>query len=167
MGQYYKVFNKTKKEYLNPHSFGNGLKLMEFTSDGKGLLQCLSLLLAEGNGRGGGDHPSKSPLIGSWSGDQITIQGDYADDTIWDQLQKKDHEGNKNPKYVKWTDISMDIYRVLLEDSWIALDMKNQLKEHGTKYLFGDEKELMKELFPLECHEGDLRQEYEFKPKTK
>ena len=28
MGQYYKVVNKTKKEFLDPHSFGHGAKLM-------------------------------------------------------------------------------------------------------------------------------------------
>lgn len=30
MGQYYMVMNLAKKEYLHPHHFGDGLKLMEF-----------------------------------------------------------------------------------------------------------------------------------------
>lgn len=41
MGQYYYVINVTKKEYLHPHKFFDGLKLLEFG--------CSS------NGRGGGD----------------------------------------------------------------------------------------------------------------
>ena len=30
MGQYFKVLNLDKKEYLHPHCCGDGLKLMEF-----------------------------------------------------------------------------------------------------------------------------------------
>ena len=30
MGQYYVIANLDKKEFLNPHKFGDGVKLMEF-----------------------------------------------------------------------------------------------------------------------------------------
>ena len=49
MGQYFKVINKTKKEFINPHTFGNGLKLWEIVASGKGVMQGLGLLLAEGH----------------------------------------------------------------------------------------------------------------------
>ena len=158
MGQYYKVFNKTKKEYLNPHTFGNGLKLMEFTSDGKGILQGLSLLLANGNGRGGGDLHSDNPLIGSWSGHSITIEGDYADDTLWDELEPTIYGDNDNhvpnPRYDKeWTDISADVLRLLFEDSYIRSEASSYIKEHGDQYLYGDNREVMLEIFADEMKE--------------
>jgi len=57
MGQYYYVINPQKKEYLHPHVFGNGLKLMEFGCSSCSTLTGLALLLADKNtnGRGGGD----------------------------------------------------------------------------------------------------------------
>ena len=39
----------------------------------------LFLLLANSNGRGGGDVDDHA-LIGAWSGDRIVIQGDYAEE---------------------------------------------------------------------------------------
>ena len=161
MGQYYKVFNKTKKEYLTPHTFGNGFKLMEFTSDGRGILQGLSLLLANGNGRGGGDHHSDSEIIGRWSGDNITIDGDYADDTLWAKLDKDGENYEKG-----WKDISKDVYRVLLQDSWIGKEMEERLKKDGDRFLYGEELELMQELFPTAIHEGNLRQKFDFVEKS-
>lgn len=79
MGQYYYVVNVTKKQYLHPHKFGDGLKLMEFGPSGDGTMAGLAILLADGNGRGGGDLHSDKTVIGSWAGDQIVIAGDYAD----------------------------------------------------------------------------------------
>lgn len=79
MGQYYLVVNLDKKQYLHPHRFGDGLKLREFGQSGFGTMYALASLLADGNGRGGGDIPSEDPLIGSWAGDRIVIAGDYAD----------------------------------------------------------------------------------------
>jgi hypothetical protein len=79
MGQYYYVVNVTKKQYLHPHDFNDGLKLLEFGASGDGTMMGLALLLSDGNGRGGGDARNQSQLIGSWAGDQIVIAGDYAD----------------------------------------------------------------------------------------
>lgn len=55
MGQYYHPINITKKEYLNPHLFGDSLKLLEFSRSEDGVMTALALLLASGNGHGGGD----------------------------------------------------------------------------------------------------------------
>lgn len=81
MGQYWIVVNKTKREFLNPDEFGDGIKLMEFGRSGDGTTAALAVLLARGNGRGGGDCRSSSPLIGSWAGDHVEIAGDYGDET--------------------------------------------------------------------------------------
>lgn len=80
VGQYYYIVNTAKRQYLHAHKFGDGLKLMEFGSSGSGTMMALAVLLADGNGRGGGDLHCASPLIGSWAGDPIVIAGDYADD---------------------------------------------------------------------------------------
>lgn len=79
MGQYYKIVNLDKRQYLIPHDFGDGLKLMEFGMSGHGTMTALAILLASGNGRGGGDLSSEKPIVGSWAGDRIVIAGDYDD----------------------------------------------------------------------------------------
>ena len=79
MGQYYKIVNIDKKQFLHPHTFGDGLKLLEFGCSAPGTMTALAVLLADGNNRGGGDLRSDHPLIGSWAGDRIVVAGDYAD----------------------------------------------------------------------------------------
>lgn len=82
MGQYYKIVNPAKKEYLNPSSFGDGLKLQDFGNGSFGTMFALALLLSSGNNQGGGDLSSNDPLIGSWAGDPIYILGDYSDKMV-------------------------------------------------------------------------------------
>jgi len=79
MGQHYRMVNLDKKQYLHPYKLGDGLKLLEFGTAGEGTMMALAALLADGNGRGGGDLLSDHPLVGSWAGDRIVIAGDYAD----------------------------------------------------------------------------------------
>jgi hypothetical protein len=79
MGQYYLIVNIDKNQMLEPHKFGAGMKLMEFGNQGGSIMTGLAVLLADGNGRGGGDLRSSDPIIGSWAGDRIVIAGDYAD----------------------------------------------------------------------------------------
>lgn len=81
MGQYHIPVNLTKREFLDPHGLGDGLKLRE-QIDGPlgGIPAALVVLLAASNGRGGGDLPG-DPIVGRWAGDQIAIVGDYAEDT--------------------------------------------------------------------------------------
>ena len=79
MGQYHKVYNIDKKEYIEPHEINNGLKLVEQIGFEESTSTALFLLLANSNGRGGGDVEDHA-LIGSWAGDRIVIQGDYAEE---------------------------------------------------------------------------------------
>ena len=79
MGQYYLIVNLDKKEYIKPHAFGDGAKLLEFGSSSCGTMNALALLLASGNGRGGGDLQSSNSIIGSWAGNRIVVAGDYDD----------------------------------------------------------------------------------------
>lgn len=114
MGQYYKVVNTTKKQVLEPHSFGSGAKLMEFSSDGRSIMQGLAILLADGNGRGGGDLKSDNPLVGSWAGDSIVIAGDYADEGKFVQDEKVNLYFGAND----YEDISFKVIEVLCDDHW-------------------------------------------------
>ena len=81
MGQYHQVYNVDKKESIHGHRINNGLKLLEQIGWDKSTSTALWLLLANSNGRGGGDALSKHPLIGSWAGDRIVVQGDYVETT--------------------------------------------------------------------------------------
>lgn len=78
MGQYHYPVNLTKKQFLDPHKFGDGLKLREFGCSYNGTLTALTYLLASSTGRGGGDFEKRS-LAGAWAGDQIAIIGDYSE----------------------------------------------------------------------------------------
>lgn len=77
MGQYHKAYNKDKREFINPQGIDCGLKLMEQVGE-EGTSTALFLLLANSNGRGGGD-AEDHPMVGAWAGDRIVVQGDYAE----------------------------------------------------------------------------------------
>ncbi|MBP9869868.1 MAG: hypothetical protein KBC53_00015 [Nitrosomonas sp.] len=79
MGQYHKVYNVDKKQFIHAHNIGLGLKLLEQVGFEKSTADALFLMVANSNGQGGGDAP-EHPLIGSWAGDRIVVQGDYADE---------------------------------------------------------------------------------------
>lgn len=64
MGQYHMPVCVDTMEQINPHRFGDGLKLMEFGCSGSGTMAALGLLL-------GGE--------GRWAGKRIVIVGDYAE----------------------------------------------------------------------------------------
>lgn len=140
MGQYHKVCNIGKHEFLNPHRFGSGLKLMEFGRDADGVLTGLAVLLAATNGpggRGGGDwHPwlggpgyegrevnvSKTEadrlareIPGRWAGDRIAIIGDYAEEG--DPGIDPADTPYSNPE--AWTDISDDVVAAIELDYYI------------------------------------------------
>lgn len=78
MGQHHKLYNLDKKEYVHAHRIGNGLKLLAQVGHEKSTSTALFLLVANSNGRGGGD-AKPHPMIGRWAGDRILVQGDYAD----------------------------------------------------------------------------------------
>jgi len=82
MGQYHKVYNLDKREFIHGHQINNGLKLMEQCGPGEGATtsDAVWLLLANSNGRGGGDAPKHS-MVGRWAGDRLVVQGDYVEGT--------------------------------------------------------------------------------------
>lgn len=116
MGQYYRVINIDKKQYLHPHKFGDGLKLVEFGCSANATLCGLAILLAEGNGRGGGDLDSESPIIGSWARDRIVVAGDYADDEPGDQRELNLYAITSEDA---WEDISEEVLLAMAHDASI------------------------------------------------
>jgi len=90
MGQYFIVVNLDKKEFIHPHKFGDGLKLLEFGCSSHGTLTALALLLRKSNEGGGGDlrEFEKCDLVGSWAADKIVIIGDYDESALYDEAQK-------------------------------------------------------------------------------
>lgn len=126
MGQYWVIINEDKKEYIQPHTFGDGAKLMEFGCSTCGTLTGLTILLADNvtNGRGGGDfNGDGKDVLGRWHGDRIKIVGDYGDDGLW------------NKAYDKWEDISLKVLNVIIEDKWVKKHQEaNSLTERLERY---------------------------------
>jgi len=144
MGQYYKIVNLTKKQYLTPHTFGDGAKLMEFGCSGSGVMTALALLLADGNNRGGGDMRSDDVIIGSWEGDRIVITGDYADAGKFTRHKEKNLYEVVSEAY---KDVSEKVLLVMAEDSYLKEDLrksldwnKNSLGPDVYKAIYGKEK---------------------------
>jgi len=138
MGQYYKIVNPAKQQYLHPHCFGDGLKLLEFGSSSMGTLLGLTILLADGNGRGGGDIRSSSAVVGSWAGDPVVITGDYAENgrflSAADLLDYKE-QGNEgvptlySAAHEMYENISFKVIRALCEDPFFREKFKQRLSD--------------------------------------
>jgi hypothetical protein len=148
MGQYYIVVNLRKQEYLHPHRFGNGLKLMEFGPSPDGIMCGLAVVLADGNGRGGGDLESANPVIGTWAGDPVVVAGDYADEgkhlpPDWQQHWTPDRHarqyttpyGEHPPTLYAYAqevyrDISDATVQAMLEDVYLRDSLHKRAQEH-------------------------------------
>jgi hypothetical protein len=77
MGQYHRLVNFTKKEYVVSYPLGNGAKLWEQVCWRHALSNVTHFLLARCSGRGGGDFHSE--MAGRWGGDRVSLVGDYAE----------------------------------------------------------------------------------------
>lgn len=83
MGQYYIIANMDKKEFLHPHRYGSGMKLMEWSYENNYLVNTMLNLMKN-----------------KWKGDRVYVIGDYADLTIYgdhdlqwhDTLEKLERE---------------------------------------------------------------------------
>lgn len=140
MGQYYLTVNLDKREYLDPHKLGDGLKLLEFGTSSNGTLTALAILLADGNNRGGGDLRSDHPIIGSWAGDRIVIAGDYADTGKFigeNELGTYILDGciEKHNLYSlaedQFRDVSLDVARAMCDDSYLKQDLMKKQAWNG------------------------------------
>lgn len=104
MGQSHILYNKTKKQMVHPHGIGNGYKLLEQVGWDMSTSTALFLLVSNSNGRGGGD-AEPHELIGSWAGDHIVVQGDYA--------EKYDNGFITKDEMVEYENISSKVKRMM------------------------------------------------------
>lgn len=121
MGQYYMIVNVDKKEYISPHDFDCGMKLMEFANPvytGK-IMSALAILLADGNGRGCGDLHSNNPIIGSWKFNRIVVAGDYADPVNPD-LPEEQQVSLYHIAQEEYTNVSIPVLLAMADDSYTA-----------------------------------------------
>jgi hypothetical protein len=121
MGQYYKIVNIKKKQYISPYIFGDGSKLMEFSMSANGVLAGLAILLADGNGRGGGDLHSENDIVGSWAGDNIVIAGDYADTG---KFVKEPEQNLYEVASSEGEDISIKVLDALFDDQYFFSEFR-------------------------------------------
>lgn len=116
MGQYWKPVNLTKKEYIEPHRLACSLKLSEQVAGGMTGKALLVLLATMPERRGSGDL-QEDPIIGHWAGDQVTLVGDYSEDSDFPNSpipfsEVYDACGNEDVP-VPFKDITDDVRRVL------------------------------------------------------
>ena len=130
--------NLTKKEYIHPHQFGDGLKMLEFGCGGD-TMTGLTILLACSHNRGGGDlHvESETPLtkhiLGRWAGDRIAIVGDYSAPDDFPGLDQEEIDAiwNEDDNGITgYVDISEHVIAALELDRYIREDRFAQAYSH-------------------------------------
>lgn len=142
MGQYHKVANLDKQQYLNPHQFGDGLKLMEFGCSSQGTLSALASMLIV-------DRQQVSP----WAGDRLTITGDYGDEgrfvpkefedvnlyVLLNYEEYTEEEEGDTPALTDGTSEAADKPAKRVAPVWTALktECEEQLKGLGFPMTFG------------------------------
>ena len=131
MGQYHKLVNITKKEYVKPHSIGLGAKHLEGVGFEGSMGDVMYLLaIAQGNERRGGGDAEGHNYLGRWAGDEVVVVGDYYE------------EEDDNPKFKglyfvdedkKYKDISSSIRGMLTK----VMKVKFKKEIYTTKHLDG------------------------------
>lgn len=140
MGQYFLVVNIDKWEYLHPHAFGDGLKLLEFGSSGSGTMCGLAILLQSSTEQGGGNLHSDSPMVGHWAGDRIVIAGDYGAPWVDPQDLSADEPERGGPNLyslarTKFKEISQEVIAAMMDDTYLRRDLEEKKGAFGQKGL--------------------------------
>jgi len=135
MGQYHKLINLTKKEYVNPYEIGLGAKHLEGIGFEGSMGDVMYLLsIAQGNERRGGGDAEGHRYIGRWAGDKVVVVGDYYD------------EDNDNPKFKGLYDVDVEEQKELWHDishgvrellSSVYDDLNFEKEIYKTKHLNG------------------------------
>lgn len=75
MGQYFRLINYDKKEYIDAWDFHQGAKLWEWCVNDH--CRLLPFLLRQSNEGGGGDIQKAFYWAGHWANNRIALVGDY------------------------------------------------------------------------------------------
>jgi hypothetical protein len=173
MGQYYMIANLSKKEYINPSAFGNGLKLMEFLSSSFGVLSGLGVLLASSNGNGGGDlwipqDTKWGDVPGRWAGDKIVIAGSRHDNPQSAGFNIYKKCGDSTPmeqlldaggELAVFKDVSDLVLGALLCDDWFRerfLDLPEKLNDNQKSYYNDQQRSIWARARPGETFPRDI-----------
>lgn len=107
MGQYHKLINLDKKEFVEPHEIGLFSKQYEHTGCEASLADAIYLLVMSSPESGGGDWPATEGVSGRWCGDRVVVLGDY---TKPDAIQG--YEGDASDLWREsesWLNISTEV----------------------------------------------------------
>jgi hypothetical protein len=110
MGQYHKLINLDKREAIQPHGLGLGLKQYEHTGCKGSLADAMYLLVMTSPQRGGGDWEYFDGLSGRWAGDRVVIIGDYTSDG---DLPDYPNAGNLYLESDGWKDLTAEVATAL------------------------------------------------------
>ena len=136
MGQYFYVLNLDKCQYLDPHCFGDGLKLLEFGCSSEGTMTGLALLLRKSSEGGGGDfdpdgyrgegipYRNSIEIVGSWAGDRTAIVGDYDESELYQEAR------------ASWQNVSHYVLDAMRLDPYLAEHIK-EAEQSGFSYIGG------------------------------
>lgn len=124
MGQYWKLVNLDKKEFVNPHKLASGLKLWECLANSPGIGAAMIILQsAMPEARGGGDFTLDSDneeyneiarrTVGRWAGDRVVMVGDYAVDSDLPRRQKASGIYGKCMSKDDWREDIKSCYRTI------------------------------------------------------
>lgn len=139
MGQYWLTVNLDKREYVDPHKLGSGLKLWEQLANSPGTGEAMIVLCAAmPEARSGGDldldtnwhGPERTDMsaegpavpdyneiahrtIGRWAGDRVALVGDYAEDSDLAPEHKASTIFSRCSIGGDYTDVSDDVAAVI------------------------------------------------------
>jgi len=119
MGEYFKILNTTKKQYIDPSQFGNN---DEFSGLFEGVhAAALRYLLY------GGSIEFENPLVGSWANDSIILAGDEAKPDLHGIKTSTPEYPNRNLNDIatgEYQDISLQVIELLCaDDGFLARDL--------------------------------------------
>ena len=87
MGQYFRLINYDKKEYIDPWDIWGLGKLWEWCANNQ--CRILPFLLRKSSEGGGGDIEKDYQTAGRWAKDRIALVGDYDQSKDFDRAEKE------------------------------------------------------------------------------
>lgn len=88
MGQYFRLINYDKKEFVDPWNIGGGAKLYEWCANYQEA-GIIPFLLRKSSQGGGGDIQKSYRTAGQWAGDKIALVGDYDISGDWELVKQE------------------------------------------------------------------------------
>jgi len=87
MGQYFRLINLDKREYVDPWDVGGAAKLWEWCANNQ--CRAIPFLLRQSSEGGGGDVRRDYALASRWAGDRIALVGDYDESNLFDTAKEQ------------------------------------------------------------------------------